>query len=160
MMVVVWTALSYSIPSQIPTGVPRRLFCPLPWEPESLYHWTVINDMGKIPAGYIFAAIIPAMMIARLYFFDHSVASQLAQQKEFNLKNPSAYHYDIFLFGVMNMIVMAPSDETELSRMVNTAVNINDRPVCFRYPRGAGTLTNHKPYVREPIEVGKGRVQR
>ncbi|EYU21945.1 hypothetical protein ABFS83_01G029300 [Erythranthe nasuta] len=104
MMVVVWTALSYSIPSQIPTGVPRRLFCPLPWESESLYHWTVINDMGKIPAGYIFAAIIPAMMIAGLYFFDHSVASQLAQQKEFNLKNPSAYHYDIFLLGVMTLL--------------------------------------------------------
>ena len=50
---------------------------------------------------YIFAAIIPALMIAGLYFFDHSVASQLAQQKEFNLKKPSAYHYDIMLLGVM-----------------------------------------------------------
>lgn len=40
-------------------------------------------------------------MIAGLYFFDHSVASQLAQQKEFNLKNPSAYHYDILLLGFM-----------------------------------------------------------
>lgn len=60
-----------------------------------------LQEMGKIPVGYIFAAIIPAMMIAGLYFFDHSVASQLAQQKEFNLKNPSAYHYDILLLGVM-----------------------------------------------------------
>lgn len=57
--------------------------------------------MGKVPAAYIFAAIIPAFMIAGLYFFDHSVASQLAQQKEFNLKKPSAYHYDILLLGVM-----------------------------------------------------------
>lgn len=37
---------------------------------------------------------------AGLYFFDHSVASQMAQQKEFNLRKPSAYHYDILLLGL------------------------------------------------------------
>lgn len=57
--------------------------------------------MGKVSPAYIFAAFIPAVMIAGLYFFDHSVASQMAQQKEFNLKNPSAYHYDILLLGFM-----------------------------------------------------------
>ena len=61
--------------------------------------------MGKVPPAYIFAAIIPALMIVGLYFFDHSVASQLAQQKEFNLKNPSAYHYDILLLGFMVTIL-------------------------------------------------------
>lgn len=60
-----------------------------------------LQDMGKIPLGYVFAALIPAVMIAGLYFFDHSVASQMSQPKEFNLQNPSAYHYDIFLLGVM-----------------------------------------------------------
>ncbi|KAL0393984.1 UNVERIFIED_CONTAM: Boron transporter 4 [Sesamum latifolium] len=97
LMVVVWTALSYGMPGKAPAGVPRRLFCPLPWESESLYHWTVMKDMAKVPVGYIFAACIPAVMIAALYFFDHSVAAQLAQQKEFNLKNPTAYHYDILI---------------------------------------------------------------
>lgn len=57
--------------------------------------------MGKVSPKYIFAAFIPAIMVAGLYFFDHSVASQMAQQKEFNLKNPSAYHYDILLLGFM-----------------------------------------------------------
>lgn len=57
--------------------------------------------MIKVPVVYVFAAIVPAIMVAGLYFFDHSVASQLAQQKEFNLKKPSAYHYDILLLGVM-----------------------------------------------------------
>lgn len=57
--------------------------------------------MGKVSPGYIFAAFIPALMVAALYFFDHSVASQMAQQKEFNLKNPSAYHYDVLLLGFL-----------------------------------------------------------
>ncbi|KAJ4718303.1 putative Boron transporter [Melia azedarach] len=104
LMVVVWTALSFSVPGKVPSGVPRRLFSPLPWDSASLEHWTVIKDMGKVPLAYIFAAFIPAVMIAGLYFFDHSVASQLAQQKEFNLKKPSAYHYDMFLLGFMTLL--------------------------------------------------------
>ncbi|XP_034696626.1 boron transporter 4-like [Vitis riparia] len=104
LMVVVWTALSFSVPSKVPSGVPRRLNSPLPWDSESVYHWTVIKDMGNVPPAYIFAAIIPALMIAGLYFFDHSVASQMAQQKEFNLKKPSAYHHDILLLGFMTLL--------------------------------------------------------
>ncbi|KAL6544271.1 Boron transporter 4 [Orobanche gracilis] len=104
LMIVVWTVLSYGVPGKVPSGVPRRLFGSLPWEDGSLYHWTVIKDMGKISVGYIFAAFIPAVMIAGLYFFDHSVAAQMAQQKEFNLKNPPAYHWDIFLLGVMTLL--------------------------------------------------------
>ncbi|KAL9323154.1 hypothetical protein ACSQ67_011207 [Phaseolus vulgaris] len=104
LMVVVWTALSFIVPSKVPSGVPRRLTSPLVWDSTSLHHWTVINDMGKVSPSYIFAAFIPALMIAGLYFFDHSVASQLAQQKEFNLKKPSAYHYDILLLGLTTLL--------------------------------------------------------
>ncbi|KAJ8564596.1 hypothetical protein K7X08_001056 [Anisodus acutangulus] len=104
LMVLVWSALSFMVPGKVPSGIPRRLYSPLPWESASLYHWTVLKDMGKVPSAYIFAALIPALMIAGLYFFDHSVASQLAQQKEFNLKNPSAYHYDILLLGFMTLL--------------------------------------------------------
>ncbi|KAA8525367.1 hypothetical protein F0562_007215 [Nyssa sinensis] len=104
LMVLLWTALSFGVPSKVPSGVPRRLYCPLPWESGSLYHWTVIKDMWKVPVSYIFAAFVPAVMIAGLYFFDHSVASQMAQQKDFNLKNPSAYHYDILLLGFMTLL--------------------------------------------------------
>lgn len=104
LMVIFWTALSFSLPSKVPNGVPRRLYCPLPSGYASLYHWTVVKDMGKVSPPYIFAAFIPAIMIAGLYFFDHSVASQMAQQKEFNLKNPSAYHYDILLLGFLTLL--------------------------------------------------------
>ncbi|KAJ8751763.1 hypothetical protein K2173_025944 [Erythroxylum novogranatense] len=67
--------------------------------------------------------------------------------------------YDItFMSCLPNMIVMAPSNEDELLDMVATAVHINDRPVCFRYPRGAIVRTDH--YMRSgiPIEIGKGKV--
>jgi 1-deoxy-D-xylulose-5-phosphate synthase len=37
-----------------------------------------------------------------------------------------------------NMVVMAPSDEAEIIHMVATAVAINDRPSCFRFPRANG----------------------
>ncbi|KAH1203495.1 putative boron transporter 6 [Glycine max] len=69
MMLVIWTGLSYTLPGKIPSAVPRRLVCPLPWE--STYHWTVVK---------------------------------MAQQKEFNLQKPSAYHYDILLLGIMTLI--------------------------------------------------------
>ncbi|KAL1803841.1 hypothetical protein DCAR_0935525 [Daucus carota subsp. sativus] len=58
-----------------------------------------------------------------------------------------------------NMVVMAPSDEAELFHMVATAAAIDDRPSCFRYPRGNGIgvelPTGNKGI---PLEVGKGRV--
>nr|CAB3460393.1 unnamed protein product [Digitaria exilis] len=87
-----------------PEGVPRRLFTPLPWEAKSLQHWTVAKDLFLVPPAYILLAIVPATMVAGLYFFDHSVASQMAQQKEFNLKNPSAYHYDILVLSFTTLI--------------------------------------------------------
>lgn len=47
LLVILWTALSYTLPSKIPSGVPRRLFTPLPWEPKSLQHWTVAKVIRK-----------------------------------------------------------------------------------------------------------------
>jgi len=67
--------------------------------------------------------------------------------------------FDItFLSCLPNMIVMAPSDENELINMVATAARVDDRPVCFRYPRGA--IVQNKNSVRRgiPIEIGEGRV--
>lgn len=57
--------------------------------------------MTQVPLLYILGAFIPATMIAVLYYFDHSVASQLAQQKEFNLRKPPSFHYDLLLLGFL-----------------------------------------------------------
>ncbi|XVF54104.1 hypothetical protein PTKIN_Ptkin05aG0153900 [Pterospermum kingtungense] len=101
LMVLVWTAVSYIPVNDVPRGIPRRLFSPNPWSPGAYSNWTVIKDMVNVPPLYIVGAFIPATMIAVLYYFDHSVASQLAQQKEFNLKKPSSYHYDLLLLGFL-----------------------------------------------------------
>jgi len=62
-----------------------------------------------------------------------------------------------YLATLPNFIVMAASDEAELVRMVNTSVDINDRPSAFRYPRGNGTGID-LPSITEKLEIGKGRV--
>ena len=66
--------------------------------------------------------------------------------------------FDItYLATLPNFIVMAASDEAELVRMVNTSVNINNKPSAFRYPRGSGVGLN-LPDINEKLEIGKGRV--
>ena len=45
--------------------------------------------------------------------------------------------FDItYLSTLPNFIVMAASDEAELVKMINTSVDINDKPSAIRYPRG------------------------
>lgn len=104
LMVLVWTAVSYIPAKSVPDGIPRRLFSPNPWSPGAYENWTVVKDMLNVPFFYIIGAFIPATMIAVLYYFDHSVASQLAQQKEFNLRKPASYHYDLLLLGFLTLM--------------------------------------------------------
>ena len=66
--------------------------------------------------------------------------------------------FDItYLATLPNFIVMAASDEAELVRMINTSIDINDRPCAFRYPRGNG-IGIELPSIDEKLEIGKGRV--
>ena len=67
--------------------------------------WKVLlQSMSDVPQKYIGAAVIPAIIIAVLFYFDHNVSSQLAQQPEFNLKKPSTYHYDMVLLALMTLV--------------------------------------------------------
>ncbi|XP_022985020.1 probable 1-deoxy-D-xylulose-5-phosphate synthase 2, chloroplastic [Cucurbita maxima] len=68
--------------------------------------------------------------------------------------------FDItYMACLPNMVVMAPSDEAELMHMVATAAAIDDRPSCFRFPRGNGIGVDLPPnYKGTPIEIGKGRI--
>jgi len=74
-----------------------------------------------------------------------------------------ATHHGAFdlsmLCPIPNMIVMAPSDQAELQRMLITMAEIDDRPSAVRYPRGAGVLPD-MPDETKPVKVGKGRIVR
>ena len=68
--------------------------------------------------------------------------------------------YDITYLGCLpGFVLMAAADEAELAHMVATAVQINDRPSAFRYPRGEGVGVD-MPERGIPLEIGKGRVVR
>jgi 1-deoxy-D-xylulose-5-phosphate synthase len=66
--------------------------------------------------------------------------------------------FDItYLSTLPNFIVMAASDESELVKMINTSIDINDKPSAIRYPRGTG-IGLELPSIDEKIEIGKGRI--
>ena len=66
--------------------------------------------------------------------------------------------FDItYLSTLPNFIVMAASDEAELVKMINTSVEINDKPSAFRYPRGNG-IGVKLPSIKEKLEIGKARI--
>jgi 1-deoxy-D-xylulose-5-phosphate synthase len=62
-----------------------------------------------------------------------------------------------YLCCLPNMIVMAPSDEAELTDMVATAVLVDDLPTAVRFPRGEG-IGVKRPLRGQILAIGKGRI--
>ncbi|UWQ95742.1 1-deoxy-D-xylulose-5-phosphate synthase [Rhodobacteraceae bacterium M385] len=66
--------------------------------------------------------------------------------------------YDIsYMTNLPGMVVMAAADEAELRHMVRTALEIDDRPSAFRFPRGEGVGVE-LPERGTAFEIGKGRM--
>jgi 1-deoxy-D-xylulose-5-phosphate synthase len=63
-----------------------------------------------------------------------------------------------FLRCVPNLVVMAPSDENDLRRMLRTSLT-HPGPCAIRFPRGAGEGVPLDA-TPEPLPIGKGRVVR
>ena len=84
---------------------------------------------------------------------------QLTEQFLVGADGPThAGSFDItYLSTLPNFVVMAASNEAELVRMINTSVDINDRPSAFRYPRGTG-IGMELPSIDEKLEIGKGKI--
>ena len=62
-----------------------------------------------------------------------------------------------YLCTLPNFVVMAASDEAELTHMVHTMAHYDDGPIAVRYPRGAGTGVDI-PAEPQMLEIGKGRI--
>jgi 1-deoxy-D-xylulose-5-phosphate synthase len=66
--------------------------------------------------------------------------------------------FDImFLTNLPNFIVMAPSDEIELARMIKTACKIDNSPCAIRYPRGEGYGLKFPKEIKA-IRIGKAKI--
>ncbi len=62
-----------------------------------------------------------------------------------------------YLCCLPNVVVMAPSDEAELAKMVITASKYSDGPIFCRYPRGEGEGVDITDIVQD-VKIGKGRI--
>lgn len=62
-----------------------------------------------------------------------------------------------FLRSIPNMVVMAPSDESECYEMLEAGYNY-EGPVAVRYPRGSTLGKYLKKKKRENLEIGKGEI--
>ncbi|GAB6388271.1 1-deoxy-D-xylulose-5-phosphate synthase [Stutzerimonas marianensis] len=63
-----------------------------------------------------------------------------------------------YLRCIPGMLVMTPSDENEMRRMLTTGYHFQG-PAAVRYPRGNGPNATIEPGL-EPLEIGKGVVRR
>ncbi|MEM8632887.1 MAG: 1-deoxy-D-xylulose-5-phosphate synthase [Pseudomonadota bacterium] len=64
-----------------------------------------------------------------------------------------------YLANLPGFVVMAAADEMELMHMVATAVEHDEGPIAFRYPRGEGVGVE-LPELGERLQIGKGRTIR
>ena len=62
-----------------------------------------------------------------------------------------------FLRCIPNLVLMAPADEQECHRMLNTALAHNG-PAAVRYPKGAGIGVTVEPGA-DRLEIGKGEIR-
>lgn len=69
--------------------------------------------------------------------------------------------FDLAYLGcVPNMVLMAPADATELSRMVASARLYDQGPVAVRFPRGAAYGSLDAATADCPLVIGQGRILR
>jgi 1-deoxy-D-xylulose-5-phosphate synthase len=64
-----------------------------------------------------------------------------------------------YLRHIPGMVLMAPKDENELRRVLATAIQYEDGPIAFRYPRGSGYGVPLDKRIK-PLKIGTGEVLR
>ncbi|QQE72886.1 1-deoxy-D-xylulose-5-phosphate synthase [Brevibacillus composti] len=68
--------------------------------------------------------------------------------------------YDIaYMRAIPNMVIMAPKDENELRHMMKTAVDYEDGPISFRYPRLSVRGVKLDDELA-PLAIGKSEIVR
>jgi hypothetical protein len=105
--VVIITGVSYAVsaPSDASWSIPTRVECVQIYDKTVTGTWKTAGSLGDVPGAQVGVAIVPALIITVLFFFDHNVSAQLAQTEDFGLKKPPAYHYDFMLQGVNTLLL-------------------------------------------------------
>jgi len=106
LMLVAWSGLSFALASAgngpgVPPGLPRRVNTPNTWQVKESWH--VANRMSDVPGVAIAYALVPALAISVLFWFDHGVSAQMAQSEDFEFEKPPAYAYDMLLLAAMTL---------------------------------------------------------
>jgi boron transporter len=106
----------------------------------------LVNPL-ETPPTLIFAAILPAIILTILIFFDHNVSSLLSQ-KQFGvaLKKPAAYNWDFIIIGISmavtglfglpfthGLIPQAPLHVLALTETVIVDSDLDIQPQKFTY---------------------------
>lgn len=72
-------------------------------------------------------------------------------------------HHGVFdlayLRSIPNLVVMAPKDENELQHALKTALEYQDGPIAFRYPRGTGVGVKMEE-MPKAFPIGRGELVR
>lgn len=71
------------------------------FHPTSRHHWI---DVTGLSVHQVFLALPFGIILAILFYFDHSISSLMAQNSKYKLKKPAAFHYDLFLLGIVTGI--------------------------------------------------------
>ena len=83
--VAAWSGVAYAVRAPTagalvpPPGIlPRPLTLPAPWEAGPMSAWSVAGRMGGLGAKWAAAAAIPGLMVAVLFYFDHTIVQRVA----------------------------------------------------------------------------------
>jgi len=86
-----------------PLDLPQRPGIGAEWGRPGL-NMNIIVDMGEVPVGFVFAAIIPAIMLTVLFYVDHNISSMAAYGEDYNFEKPTHYDFDFFILGLSALV--------------------------------------------------------
>ncbi|KAH8701842.1 HCO3 transporter family-domain-containing protein [Talaromyces proteolyticus] len=69
------------------------------FQPTSPDRDTFFVEFWKLPVGWIFAAVVPGIIITVLFFFDHEVSSIICTIDRYGTRKPGGFAWDIVLLG-------------------------------------------------------------
>lgn len=77
----------------------RRLQVSRTFRPTSPERTGFFVRFWELPVGWVFAAIVPGIVITILFFFDHEISSIICTTSRYHTKKPGGYAWDTLLLG-------------------------------------------------------------